>query len=82
MPDIDPIHTVHSIWSAVLTLLGGIGTMFIKNLRDELKQKVDRTEVEQLRSDLSEWKSAQEEQHKENRERLDRILLSLRPNGR
>ena len=51
MSDVDPIHVIHSVWSAILTLLGGVGTMFIKNIRDDIKGKADKSDVDQKHAD-------------------------------
>jgi hypothetical protein len=63
MPDESVVHTVHSLWSAILTLLGGVGTMFIKNLRDDLKGKADKDDVD--------------EKHSENIKRFDKLDETL-----
>ena len=49
----------------------------LKRLSDDVRGKVDRPEIDQLRRDLAEWRDHQDEMHMENRGRLDRILESI-----
>lgn len=73
----DDSGVIHTVWSALLSLgVGGI-LMIVKRFADDLKNKVDLSAFEQLRDELKEWKDSQSDMHRENRERLDRIILRL-----
>jgi hypothetical protein len=72
-----PEPIAHNIWNALLTLLGGLIVMFVKRTADTVRDKVDRSELLNLRDEIRDWKENQERQHTENRARLDQILLSL-----
>jgi hypothetical protein len=72
------IHTIHTIWSAILSgmfaILAGIVGMFGRRLLGELDRKADKDDVDQLRNDFQASMESQERMHRENRLRLDRIL--------
>lgn len=72
-----PEPIANTIWSAILTLLGGLIVMFVKRTADTVKEKVDRSELLNLRNEIRDWKENQERQHAENRARLDQILMNL-----
>lgn len=85
MPELDDIQ-IHTVWNVVLSVLGGIVLWSWKRIadkvdekadRDEMEQKADKSEIVQLRMDLQQRWIAQDEMHRENRRRLDRILEGL-----
>lgn len=91
-PDDSIIHLVHTLWSAAITGLIAVFWAVVKwnwnKLNTTLDGKVDRSEMDQLRASLKErWDQQdqvaadrderQEQQHKENRARMDAIYQLL-----
>lgn len=92
MNDDNIVHLIHTVWSAALTVFGGIVVWNWNRLVKEVDSKADKSEVTQLREDLqNRWDQQdklnrsrdeqQERQHRENRSRLDTVLTML-ANGR
>lgn len=75
------IHWVHSAWLAGGTLITGAFMGIVKwNWNRVVKQiddKADKSEVTQLREDLSARWETQDRMHTENRGRLDQIYQEL-----
>jgi hypothetical protein len=79
------LHWLLGAWSAALSLLMLLIGFIWRQLVEDVRNKVDRSEVDQLRqdmnnnnvqvrTDLENWRRTQEAEHRENRSRLDRIL--------
>lgn len=71
------VHLIHTVWSGVLTALGGLIVWNWNRLVKEVDKKVDRSEITQLREDLRQRWQAQDQVQKESRTRLDAIYKLL-----
>lgn len=70
-------ETLHILWSAGLTLIGAFLMWSWRDLHNQVQHKADKEEVAGLREDIRCWQEQQEEMHRENRTRLDRILEAM-----
>jgi hypothetical protein len=68
---------VHTAWTAVITVAGGIVAFFTKRLVDQVDAKADKCDVEELKQDIKDFISQQAQQHAGNTDRLDRIIMEL-----
>ena len=73
----DMFQIFHSIWSAVLTLLGGLILWNLKSMKSDIDSKAQKDEVSQLREDIADWKKEQWDMHRDNTRRLDKVLDHL-----
>lgn len=76
----DPQNTfqsVHTLWTAVITVAGGIVAFFTKRLVDEVDLKADKVDVDALKEDLHQMLVRQDAQHRGNTDRLDMIIMEL-----
>lgn len=55
---------------------------FTKRLIDEVDKKADQSDVDELKEDLKILFARQDEQHKSNTERLDRIIMAMNSSQR
>lgn len=69
--------SLHTIWTGVITVAGGIVAFFTKRLIDEVDKKADQCDVDELKEDMKTLFARQDEQHKSNTERLDRIIMAM-----
>lgn len=82
MADPTDFQIFHSLWTGVITVAGGIVAFFTKRLVDQVDQKADQSEVDDLKLDLKTFIAQQQLQHQGNTARLDQVitlLLSGRP---
>jgi hypothetical protein len=88
-PDGPNSSVIHYTWSALLTLVGGLLAMFVRNNRREMDKKADKAMVDMqfagvdqklnALKELSETRSRRvEELHEENKELLCDIARELR----
>jgi hypothetical protein len=70
-------QVVHTIWTAAITVAGGIVAFFTKRLVDTVDQKADKSEVDDLKVTIRDLMEQQRRQHEGNTARLDHILLTL-----
>lgn len=71
------IHLILEIWTGVLTTLGGLFWWNFSRMADTLDRKAEKEEVATLREDIALWRADQQQQHAENRQRLDMIMQAL-----
>lgn len=78
--DIDPTSP-HTLWSGALTLAGTVVAFATKRLYKEVDEKADSKVVEQRFAQQADaiklLITRQDEQHKANTERLDRIYSAI-----
>jgi hypothetical protein len=77
LEDPQGFQTIHTLWTAAITVGGGIVAFFTKRLVDDVDQKADRYEVDELKKDIKAFLERQDDQHRANTTRLDQILLTL-----
>lgn len=78
LPDSDvAIHWFHTIWSGILTFVGGLVVWNWNRLNKQIDEKASKSEVQQLRDELKERWRAQDQMHSENRRRLDQIIIGV-----
>jgi hypothetical protein len=70
-------NIIHTLWTAAITVGGGIVAFFTKRLIDDVDQKADKDEVVALKADLRAYVERQDRHHQSNTDRLDQILLTL-----
>ena len=70
-------QVVHTIWTAAITVAGGIVAFFTKRLYDDVDSKASKSEVDELKVTIRELMEQQRRQHESNTARLDHILLTL-----
>jgi hypothetical protein len=75
-------QAIHIAWNALITVAGAIVAFFTKRLIDEVDKKADQCDVDELKEDFKTLMVRQDEQHRSNTERLDRIIMELGGNGR
>jgi hypothetical protein len=68
---------VHTAWTGIITVAGGIVAFFTKRLFDQVDAKADKCDVEDLKQDIKDFITRQDGQHQANTERLDRIIMEL-----
>lgn len=76
----DPVglgNIFHTLWTGIITVAGAIVAFFTKRLVDEVDQKADKAEVDTLREEFRAHMASQQQQHTDNTERLDRILVAV-----
>jgi hypothetical protein len=71
------LQTVHTIWTAAITVGGAVVAFFTKRLVDEVDRKADKAEVDELKATIRDMMDQQRRQHEGNTSRLDHILLTL-----
>jgi hypothetical protein len=71
------LQAIHTIWTGVITVAGGIVAFFTKRLIDTVDQKADKSEVDELKASIRDMLDRQDSQHASNTSRLDHILLTL-----
>lgn len=71
------LQVFHTLWTAVITVAGGVVAFFTKRLIDEVDQKADRSELMDLKEALKSFLDRQDRQHVANTDRLDKILFTL-----
>jgi len=72
----------HTTWTAVITVAGAIVAFFTKRLVDQVDGKADKCDVEELREMHRDLLLRQDQQHRDNTQRLDKIIMELGGNGR
>lgn len=70
-------QVAHTIWTAAITVAGGVVAFFTKRLVDTVDQKADKSEVNDLKVSIRDLMDQQRRQHESNTSRLDHILLTL-----
>lgn len=70
-------QVLHTLWTAIITVAGGIVAFFTKRLVDEVDKKADQYEVDELKQEVRDFIQRQDVQHASNTQRLDRILIEL-----
>lgn len=76
------LQVFHITWTAVTTVLGAIVAFFTKRLVDEVKEKADKCDVDDLKQDIKDFIERQDRQHRDNTARLDQILLNMNMGNR
>ena len=71
------VQTIHTIWTAVITVAGGIVAFFTKRLVDQVDAKADKCDVDDLNTRFEKLLARQDDQHRDNSRRLDAIILAL-----
>lgn len=82
MSDPTEFQVAHTVWTAVITVAGAIVAFFTKRLVDQVDQKADQCDVDELRRDFRDLLARGDQQHRDNTERLDKIIMELSPRGR
>lgn len=81
MADPTEFQIAHTAWTAVLTLAGGVVAFFTKRLVDDVDQKADQCDVDELKKDMRNFMEQQQRQHEGNTARLDMIIDRLGNRG-
>lgn len=68
---------IHTLWTAIITVAGGIVAFFTKRLVDEVDKKADQYEVDELKQEVRDFVARQDLQHASNTRRLDQIIMEL-----
>lgn len=76
-PQTPDFQSFHTLWTAAITIAGAIVAFFTKRLVDEVDQKADQCDVDDLKRDFKDFMATQADQHKSNTDRLDRIIMEL-----
>lgn len=73
----------HALWTGAITVGGAIVAFFTKRLVDQVDAKADKCDVDDLKDAMKILFARQDDQHRQNTERLDTIILELgrRPNS-
>jgi hypothetical protein len=71
------VQIFHTVWTAVITVAGGIVAFFTKRLIDEVDKKADQCDVDDLKEDFKTILARQDQQHRDNTARLDSIIMQL-----
>jgi len=81
MSDPPGFETIHTLWTAVITVAGGIVAFFTKRLVDEVDKKAERVDVEKLEKGIAMLLDRQDRQHESNTRRLDNIMANSLTNS-
>lgn len=71
------LQLVHTLWTAAITVAGGIVAFFTKRLVDDVAQKADKSEISDLKTTIRDFLERQDRQHQGNTDRLDKIIMEL-----
>lgn len=77
MADPSELQTIHTFWTATITVGVAIVAFFTKRLINEVDKKADKSELNDLKEVVSDFLERQDRQHAANTGRLDQILLTL-----
>lgn len=67
----------HTLWTAAITVAGGIVAFFTKRLVDQVDAKADKCDVDELKQNIKDFIARSDNQHASNTSRLDTIILEL-----
>lgn len=81
MADPTDFQVAHTIWTAVITIAGAVVAFFTKRLVDQVDAKADKCDVVELQEDFRALLNRQDQQHRDNTERLDKIIWELGRRG-
>lgn len=77
----DYTPTPHTVWNLILSAGGIVGGFFFKRLFDTLDKKADKETMDQrfltMQQSISDSINHNREMHRDNTERLDRIMLAI-----
>lgn len=71
------LQVVHTLWTAAITVAGGIVAFFTKRLVDDVAQKADKSEITEIKEAIRDFLARQDRQHQVNTDRLDKIIMEL-----
>jgi hypothetical protein len=77
------VQVIHTAWTAIITVAGGVVAFFTKRLVDQVDAKADKCDLDDLNTRFERALERQADQHRDNTVRLDKIILELgrRNNG-
>lgn len=77
----DPTQTnfqvFHTLWTAAITVGGGVVAFFTKRLFDVIDGKAEKTDLDELRAAIKGFVERQDRYHESNTQRLDKIIMEL-----
>ena len=77
MADPNEFQILHTLWTAAITVGGGVVAFFTKRVIDSVDQKADKSDVVELKQDIKDFLEQQRRQHESNTQRLDQIIMEL-----
>lgn len=75
------VQLFHTIWTGLITVAGAIVAFFTKRLVDQVDAKADKCDLDDLNTRFEKLLERQDNQHRDNTQRLDRIILALGPHN-
>lgn len=68
---------LHTAWTGIITVAGGVVAFFTKRLFDQVDAKADKSDVNDLKAIYRDFIARQDIQHANNTARLDQIIMEL-----